>query len=59
MKAALWEEAKGKLRAIVAVEGACMDGLFVSETDHRYKFETISEDVEAFIKAFEVQEHNL
>lgn len=51
-KAVLWEEAKGKLRAIAAAEGARYGGMQDEETG-LYKFQVISQEVEGFIKAFE------
>lgn len=48
-KAILWEEAKGKLRAIVAADGAQHGGVY----DGRPHFEIVEEVVESFIKAFE------
>ncbi len=48
IKAALWEEAKGKLRALVAVQGS-YSGL----TDSAEKWERAGFAVEDFIKAFE------
>lgn len=51
MKAVLWEEAKGKLRAMVAVDGS-------RHSEHRHdgekmRFQVVSEFVEDFISAFE------
>lgn len=50
-KAILWEEAKGKLRAIAAAEGESYDG--VREVDGTYYFQKIEKAVEEFIQAFE------
>ena len=51
-KAILWEEAKGKLRAIVAADGAVENG--GSELHgERFHFEIVEEAVEAFIRSFE------
>jgi hypothetical protein len=46
----LWEEAKGKLRALVAADGAEMGG-----AGH---FEKVSGVVEKFIKEFEEEGHH-
>ena len=59
MKAVLWEEAKGKLRAIVAAAGSKDDHMPYSEKDSRMEFEVISEEVENFISGFEREEFNL
>lgn len=56
-KAILWEEAKGKLRAMVAAEGANMTHGRLE--DGRMKFEIIEDIVDAFIKEIERDEHNL
>lgn len=51
-KAILWEEAKGKLRALVAVEGQC--GAHNPEDKHRReRWREASEAVETFVKDFE------
>lgn len=50
-KAILWEEAKGKLRALVAAEGATHGGKPDENGIHR--FDAISKRVETFIKKFE------
>lgn len=48
-KAMLWEEAKGKLRALVAVNGQC-----ASTDEHRAdQWREAEERIEAFISAFE------
>ncbi len=57
-KSTLWEEAKGKMRAIVAAEGCRLDHSKTLE-DGRFSYEVISEEIESFIKAFEQQEFNL
>jgi hypothetical protein len=56
VKAVLWEEAKGKLRALVAAEGSRYS---TPEKGEPFKHEVISEEIEAFIKAFEGEEYNL
>lgn len=56
-KAILWEEAKGKLRAMVAAEGANMTHGRLE--DGRMQFEIIEDIVEAFIKEIEQNEYNL
>lgn len=50
-KAVLWEEAKGKLRAIVAADGAATYTGRMGEDE--LSFEKISKSVEAFIEEFE------
>lgn len=50
-KGILWEEAKGKLRAIVAAEGSLIDSKPLG--DREFSFKKISKAVEAFIKDFE------
>ena len=47
-KAVLWEEAKGKLRALAAVEGQT-----VGEYNAKPKYQKIREAVESFIMQFE------
>lgn len=49
-KAILWEEAKGKLRAIVMADGSVYNSSVVNE---KYHYEYIEEMVEEFIKEFE------
>lgn len=51
-KAVLWEEAKGKLRAVIAAEGASQGGV---RDDGRFPFEELSDVIEAFITEFEAQ----
>lgn len=46
MKAAMWEEAKGKLRALVALSGS-------SSGDRSPPYQAVGEMVEQFIKEFE------
>lgn len=59
-KSTLWEEAKGKLRAIVAAEGQRTDHYpRDGVSDQRFSYEIISEEIENFIKFFESEEHNL
>lgn len=48
-KAILWEEAKGKLRALVAAEGATMSETYKG----KFKFQIIEEFIDKFIKEFE------
>jgi hypothetical protein len=48
-KAQQWEIAKGHLRAMAAIDGACSTG----ETERPYRFERVSEAIEKFIKDFE------
>jgi hypothetical protein len=48
MKAATWEEAKGKLRALVALSGSDS-----STADRRPRFEDVGRVVEGFITEFE------
>lgn len=51
-KAMLWEEAKGKLRAMVAVEGQC--GAHNPEDQgRRDRWRDASDEIEAFIANFE------
>lgn len=50
-KAVLWEEAKGKLRAIVAAEGSNIGEEY--RPDRRFKFQAIEEFVDKFISEFE------
>lgn len=49
MKYTLWEEAKGKLRALVCVQGS-YESANLGEDD---KFELLGEQVELFIKSVE------
>ena len=56
-KAALWEEAKGKLRAMIAVDGSKIDG--DRDEEGRYSHMIIEEIVEAFIKEIEDDEHHM
>jgi hypothetical protein len=48
-KAQQWEIAKGHLRALAAIDGACSTG----ETERPYRFERVQAAVESFIKEFE------
>jgi hypothetical protein len=48
-KAQQWEIAKGHLRALAAIDGACSTG----ETERPYRFERVQAAVEGFIKEFE------
>ncbi|AKF13280.1 hypothetical protein PHIN3_13 [Sinorhizobium phage phiN3] len=48
MKSMLWEEAKGKLRALVAVQGSYQSG-----TGDDYRFVELDVQVEKFIKHVE------
>jgi hypothetical protein len=48
-KAMLWEEAKGKLRALVAVSGCVVS----TDPEEPPRFEVVGGAVEAFIKRFE------
>jgi len=56
-KATLWEEAKGKLRAMVAAEGSSV-GRGLTD-DGRFHFQVIEEEVDAFIAVIEDNELNL
>ena len=51
-KAQLWEEAKGKMRAMVAVEGQCRPD-DPAHQRQRERWRAASQEVEAFIKHFE------
>lgn len=46
-KAVLWEEAKGKLRAMVAVQGACEGG--AEGQDSRAHYDRVKAEIEMFI----------
>lgn len=48
-KAQQWEIAKGHLRALAAIDGACSTG----ETERPYRFEVVAAAVEKFVKEFE------
>lgn len=48
-KAQQWEIAKGHLRALAAIDGACSTG----ETERPYRFEVVGAAVEKFIAEFE------
>lgn len=48
-KAQQWEIAKGHLRALAAIDGACSTG----ETERPYRFERVEAAIEKFIKEFE------
>lgn len=48
-KAQQWEIAKGHLRAMAAIDGACSTG----EIKRPYRFELVSIAIEKFIKEFE------
>lgn len=50
MKSAQWEEAKGKLRALVALQGSYPSGVDPNTMD---RFERLSMKVEAFIAEIE------
>lgn len=51
-KAILWEEAKGKLRALVAAEGAQQSELASISSDG-FSYKKIETEIESFIKVFE------
>lgn len=54
VKAVLWEEAKGKLRAMVAADGCASTG-----GDHReepFRFQSVAQAIEQFIQEFEDEE---
>lgn len=55
-KGILWEEAKGKLRAIVAAEGSTISS--VPRGEGEFPYERISKAVETFIEAFEGWGHH-
>lgn len=48
-KAQQWEIAKGHLRALAAIDGACSTG----ETERPYRFEIVESAIEKFITEFE------
>lgn len=48
-KAQQWEIAKGHLRAMAAIDGACSTG----ETERPYRFEVVGAAIEKFISEFE------
>lgn len=48
-KAQQWEIAKGHLRALAAIDGACSTG----ETERPYRFERTEAAIEKFIQEFE------
>lgn len=50
MKAAIWEEAKGKLRALAAVAGQCNS---TSPQYIRDRYDELNREVEAFIVSIE------
>ena len=53
-KAVLWEEAKGKLRALAAVEGQTVGAMpHEPEYNAKPKYQKIREAVESFIMQFE------
>lgn len=52
MKGVLWEEAKGKLRALVAIQGSYVeDGVPVGRP--KQKWEILEERIESFIRDIE------
>lgn len=53
-KAALWEEAKGKMRAMVAVEGQC-SAHAPQHADQRERWAKAEMEIEEFISYFEGQ----
>ena len=48
-KAQQWEIAKGHLRAMASIDGACSSG----ETERPFRFEIVEAAIEKFIKEFE------
>lgn len=50
-KAQQWEIAKGHLRALAAIDGACS----TSGSERPYRFEVVEAAIEKFIKEFEDQ----
>jgi hypothetical protein len=48
-KAQQWEIAKGHLRALAAIDGACS----TDETERPFRFERVGAAIEKFIKDFE------
>lgn len=55
VKAVLWEEAKGKLRALCMAHGQCAPLYDVNNTKLDSGYEAIRDEVEAFIAEFESQ----
>jgi len=56
-KAILWEEAKGKLRAMVACDGALLDHEYVD--GDKFKYQVVLELIEDFVKDIEDKEYHL
>lgn len=56
-KVKTWEQAKGFLRTLVALDGARISSGLA--TDRRFRYEVVSEAVEDFIKDFETKELQL
>jgi hypothetical protein len=52
LKGAHWEQAKGHMRALVAIDGAVSSGERPAAGE-KYRFQVVSDAVEEFIKAFE------
>lgn len=53
LKAMKWEEAKGALRSLAALDGSRQATLSTTMTPRRERFEEVGEAVETFIKDFE------
>ena len=58
-KAVLWEEAKGKLRAMVACDGALTSDRSVPRTDPTPRYKIVQEAIDDFIKHMEDNEFHL
>ncbi len=53
MKNAHWEQAKGHMRAMVAIDGAMHSGNHGMDPEKKNRFEIVSDAIETFIKDFE------
>jgi len=56
LKAQVWEEAKGKLRALVALDGSKSSG--IKDEDGEFPFKAVEKAVEAFIEEFSGNGHH-
>lgn len=58
-KAVLWEEAKGKLRAMIACDGALTSERGVPGTDPTPRYKIVQAEIDDFIKHMEDNEFHL
>lgn len=58
-KAVLWEEAKGKMRAMIACDGCLISERGIPGTDPVPRYRVVKTEIEAFIKHMEENEFHI